>query len=139
MIGKITIPAPTKEPVAAETETAHYVFVYGTLKQGHGNHRLLESSELVGKATAEGIAIHAAKHSPFPFAMRSTKQTAHGEVYKINNFTLNKLDKLEGTPCFYQRETTLCHLASGEQIECWIYLSPRHAKQLPILRNGIWL
>ncbi|MBN8573929.1 MAG: gamma-glutamylcyclotransferase [Candidatus Kapabacteria bacterium] len=135
MIGKITIPAPLLEPVAAET-TQHHVFVYGTL---NGNHRLLESSELVGKATAEGIAIHAAKHSPFPFAMRNKQQTTHGEVYKINNFTLNKLDKLEGTPCFYQRETTVCTLASGEQIECWIYLSPRHAKQLPILRDGIWL
>ena len=137
MIGKITIPAPNEEPVAAET--THHVFVYGTLKQGHGNHRLLIDSELVGKATAEGIAIHAATHSSFPFAMRNKQQTAHGEVYKINNFTLNKLDKLEGTPCFYQRETTVCTLASGEQIECWIYLSPRHAKHLPILRNGIWL
>lgn len=137
MIGKLTIPAPSEEPVAAET--TQHVFVYGTLKRGYGNNRLLAAAAFVGEAQANGIAIHAAEDSPFPFAMRDNQQTAHGEVYKINNYILNKLDKLEGTPCLYQRETTVCHLASGEQIECWIYLSPRHAKQLPILRNGIWL
>lgn len=125
------IEEPSLEPI--------YVFVYGTLKRGFGNHRYLEDSEYIGEAKAENISLHAKSNSPFPFAMVSTGQTAYGEVYKINEQTLKNLDRLEGTPCLYQRKTVTVHLLSGTTLEAYIYLSERYASQLPALQIQKWL
>lgn len=122
------------------TSEPMYVFVYGTLKKGFGNHRYLEDSEFIGEAKAENISLHARGNSPFPFAKVTKGQTAYGEVYKINTTTLKHLDRLEGTPCLYTRETTTVELLlTGTTLEAYIYVSEKHAKQLPALQFGKWL
>ena len=74
----------------------HKVFVYGSLLSGMGNHRLLEESNFVGTS-----------HSPtgfglidlgyFPGAIRANDdKRIIGEVYEVDDLTLQRLDRLEG-------------------------------------------
>ena len=74
----------------------HKVFVYGSLLSGMGNHRLLAESSFVGIS-----------HSPtgfglidlgyFPGAIRANDdKRIIGEVYEVDDVTLQRLDRLEG-------------------------------------------
>jgi gamma-glutamylcyclotransferase (GGCT)/AIG2-like uncharacterized protein YtfP len=79
------------------------VFVYGTLRQGEGNHRLLLSARFVGEAsTAAGFALY--DLGAFPGLVHEGAGTVAGEVYDVDAETLAALDRLEGVPSFYRRE-----------------------------------
>ena len=73
------------------------VAVYGTLKKGYGNHRLLESSTFIGSGDVE--------------------------VYDCNAFEMYDLDLLEGHPRFYKRELTEVKV-NGESVSAWVYFVP---------------
>ena len=97
-----------------------FVFVYGTLKEGHGNNRLLRGCELVGQAI---IRDHELRNCGFPIAVKSNTSSALGEVWKIPedilSSTVANLDRLEGyrahdpRSSMYTRETTQASLCSS--------------------------
>lgn len=96
----------------------NFVFVYGSLRQGHGNHVLLEQ---------DGAKYISTNRVRLPFYMISLggfpglvkDHSGHyitGEIYQVDDGVMSDLDHLEGFPSFYNRE----------QIEidgtiCWIY------------------
>jgi gamma-glutamylaminecyclotransferase len=85
-----------------------YVFVYGTLMKGLSNHALLENSEMVAKGEINGRVFDAGSfpalvppdHSEENWA----SQTVRGEVYSVDQKTLDRLDILEGHPNLYVRK-----------------------------------
>ncbi len=82
----------------------HKVFVYGTLKKGHGNHDfLLQGSKFIGEFTTKEK--YNMKDGGFPYVCRKgeTMFPIRGEVYEVNDDTLQSLDWLEGIPSHYQR------------------------------------
>lgn len=108
-----------------------YVFVYGTLKRGHGNNKLLSNAEFIGKAETVD-KLHMTTNGAFPYVSK-TKQTTtiKGELYKVTHLnTLTSLDRLEGFhPIFagqnrnhYHREKVKINV-NGNIKEAWIYLS----------------
>ena len=82
------------------------LFVYGTLKMGHGNNRLLEHAEYLGDSTIPGYRLCYA-HGPgsFPFAIPSENEKIKGEIWDIKDDedTLRRIDNLEGHPNWYER------------------------------------
>ena len=52
------------------------VFVYGTLKRGHANHRWLATARWDGPAAMEGLQLH--DLGPFPMAVRARSVEAAG-------------------------------------------------------------
>jgi gamma-glutamylaminecyclotransferase len=113
-----------------------YIFVYGSLKTGFGNHWLLSEKGLVGEgATASGIVLHC--DGGFPFAVRGDG-VAYGEVFQITSSILDDMDYLEGHPAWYKREMVEIALENGEIHDAWIYLNPQEAKSLPALSSGRW-
>ncbi len=83
--------------------TPLYLFVYGTLMKGFGNHHLLESSTFIGTArTCEKYAMYA---TGFPFVNPNIPRTViSGEVYLVESEeVLHRLDQLEGHPNWYVR------------------------------------
>lgn len=100
-----------------------HVFVYGTLKQGYGNHRLLESSEYVGRGTT--ILPYLMEHAGCPVVFRSNEGPLHnvdGEVYEVTDETLSYLDRLEGHPGWYVRHEVAVDIQdTGIQQMCWMY------------------
>lgn len=71
------------------------VFVYGTLRRGYGNHRLLENSEFLGNAITKEKYELTANGIPFVNPDKPTSNIV-GEVYEVDNETLKSLDRLEG-------------------------------------------
>lgn len=84
-----------------EAQAAGRVFVYGTLKRGHGNHRLLADSTFVGEDVLAGATLR--DYGAFPAVELTLGGVVHGEVYQVSHETLRQLDRLEGVPSLYQR------------------------------------
>lgn len=88
----------------------HFVFVYGTLKRGYGNHGLLQNhgSTYCGTVLTEPAYLLYASGggTGIPFMVAATPPkgiSIRGEVYLVDDATLASLDQLEGHPDFYVR------------------------------------
>lgn len=83
----------------------HRVFVYGTLKKGIHNHRLLVSSDFIGNAyTLDTFKMF---HVGFPvikFSDHPDAKSVYGEVYDVDDETLKRLDSLESEGSMYDRK-----------------------------------
>ncbi len=98
------------------------VSVYGTLKQGWGNHRLLERDPVV----TGHIGIHKLDGVGFPIIKLGDAYRLNVEVYEVNKDDLLRLDGLEGyregqTPTFYDRKTTNVVVEGGTDVETYVY------------------
>ena len=113
------------------TDSKVKVFVYGTLKQGYGNHCLLEDSTFLGKCTTEPeFTLHSLYAFPavLPFGNTAIK----GEVYEVDDKTFKRLDRLEGYPSLYERIQI-----PTEYGDAWIYVMDSVSNLKPI-ESGEW-
>jgi len=78
----------------------HKVIVYGTLKQGEWNNRLLITSNFIQKIKVQGFML---KSCGFPVAFRSDDDFILGELYEVDDTTLGRLDQLEAEGSMYDR------------------------------------
>ena len=100
-----------------------FVFVYGTLKKGQSNHRLLEKSDFIGDAKSLTKFAMVGKGLPFPYCVEKDNingKFIKGEVYQVDKPTMDKLDALEGYPYFYDREVFWFDTDKGVK-RAWIY------------------
>lgn len=98
------------------------LFVYGTLKQGYGNNRLLSDAEFLGKDVVQ-VPYYLVDLGPFPAAIPSDQvHEIIGEVYQINDEIMERTDWLEGYPEHYNRSEIPTSFG-----DAWIY----HYHQLP--------
>ena len=109
----------------------HLVFVYGTLRHGEANHHLMVQAQWLGTHTTPPI-YSLYDLGPCP-AVTKGRSAIVGEVYLIDEATLEQLDLLEDVPVTYKRK----------QIEtpfgpAWIYVY-QDACQLDVLiASGDW-
>lgn len=80
----------------------HFVAVYGSLKKGFGNHRLIANSELVSKGITPPI-FKMISFLAYPGILDGNKNI-EVEVYSVDSLTFKRLDGLEGYPNFYNRK-----------------------------------
>jgi gamma-glutamylcyclotransferase (GGCT)/AIG2-like uncharacterized protein YtfP len=101
-----------------------YVFVYGTLRKDFWNHEsYLKNSKFVGNGkTKHKYAMYA---SIIPYVVENEK-ISHiiGEVYEVDEKTLERIDHLEGHPDGYRRKKVPIILESKKEIEAWLYFHP---------------
>lgn len=117
-----------------------YLFVYGTLKKGFGNHDLLESANFIGEGFTES-KYKMLSLGGFPGVVDGTKEI-WGELYQVEN--LNSIDTLEGYPNFYGRERTTIYIPFTDRwkkvklTEAWIYklMDARYAYEE--VKTGVW-
>ncbi len=109
------------------------VIVYGSLKKGFYNHKLLkdEGAIFIDNFISEPI-YSMYSLGWYPAVVEGGDTPIFGEVYEIGDFT--KLDKLEGHPKWYRRELIKTHVGDS-----WMYLFknilPPVAKKC---LNGAW-
>lgn len=77
------------------------VGVYGTLRKGYGNHRLLVNSKFLSEAKLRGTMYSL---GPFPAVSLHGNTDLKLELYEVDEDTLQSLDYLEGHPNFYMRQ-----------------------------------
>jgi len=99
------------------------VFVYGTLRQGEGNHRLLSNSKLVNKGKT--VNKYCMTTNGCPFVNKYIQQSnIIGEVYEVPNVAeMYNLDMLESHPNWYYREVIQVRLDDGKIVDAWIYFN----------------
>ena len=87
--------------MSPSTSGAHKVFVYGTLKRGLYNHRLLErgNARFMGEVrTKRAQHVMLLADAGYPYLVKSTTDDARvidGELYSVDDDTLTLLDELE--------------------------------------------
>ena len=115
------------------------VFVYGTLKEGHGNHAAyLEGNagaKLLGRCYISG-AVGIADLGFFPCVVKThdgIDRKVVGEVYNVDSTTLDALDCLEGHPDWYKREKVSTPWKSA-----WCYFMPEREGTSDLIEPGIW-
>ena len=118
------------------------VFVYGTLKKNRSNSYLLKGSEFVEEAeTIDRFCMRDLVGFP-AVTQEKPVSTIKGEVYKIDEDTLKRLDGLEGYPHLYDRITVQVKLASGDIEEAIMYIASKatveRIQDTNIIGDGIW-
>ena len=95
------------------------LFVYGSLKQGFGLNDCLWYSEFCGeREIGKGYVL--LKGSGFPFLVeREDGLGCKGELYIVNDFTLDIIDRIEGHPHFYKRKNII--LTDGTKAQTYIH------------------
>lgn len=107
------------------------VFVYGSLKQGFGNHRLLEGSKYLGEAvTKPEFTMY--DLGAFPAITRGGSSEIHGEVYEVDDNVFQRLDALEGYPNFYDRMQIETPYG-----EAWVYFVDKSYNS-SVIETGVW-
>ncbi|XP_016059329.1 PREDICTED: gamma-glutamylaminecyclotransferase [Miniopterus natalensis] len=132
------------------------VFVYGTLKQGQPNHKVL-LDRTNGSATFQGRG-HTVE--PYPLVIAGEHNIPHmlnlsgrghcvvGEIYAVDEQMLRFLDEFEGCPDMYQRTQVRVAVLEWEDseeppaaertLQCFVYTTanyPPEWVQLPYLDN----
>jgi gamma-glutamylcyclotransferase (GGCT)/AIG2-like uncharacterized protein YtfP len=95
------------------------LFVYGTLKRGYGNNRLLYGAEFIGEGiTKKSYHLH---NCGFPKAVPSiTGLPVKGEVFRVEPSHITRCDMLEGHPDWYTRREIIANV-NGEDVPVMIY------------------
>jgi gamma-glutamylcyclotransferase (GGCT)/AIG2-like uncharacterized protein YtfP len=103
------------------------VFVYGSLKTGHGNNRLLSdpnTAQFYETTHIEG-QYKLMDMGPYPGLIRSQKYDRAaivGELYFVSENVLKALDILEGNTFYYTRSKVDVCLPSP--VKAWCYFLP---------------
>lgn len=94
---------------------AHTIFVYGTLKRGGSNHRLMAGQRY------RGVAVTAPKYriidlGPHPGLIRDDASglSVRGELWEVDDTALAVLDEFEGIPGDFVREAVA--VAGGSEV-----------------------
>ena len=108
------------------------VAVYGTLKKGFGNHRIIEHCEYIGSDLLEGFDLY--DLGPFPGVNKGDNKV-FVEIYQVEDKdTKIALDRLEGYPDLYTKDTVQTHFGLAT---IYIYNQQLRDNDL-LLKDGFW-
>ena len=98
------------------------IFVYGTLKRGYLNHQLLDGAEFLGEA--ETLPCYRMFNLSFPCLVETAPgkgRCCKGEVYRVNDWTLECIDRLEQVPYLYHRDWIKLLQEFGEPVHGYLW------------------
>lgn len=136
-----SISTPSLEPLDGDDKGRVRLFVYGSLKRGHHNNRLLERADarFMGFDTVTG-PFRMVSLGGFPGVIYDERvegaNTVFGEVYHFDPDRLETFDWLEGYPRFYDRTKFRSDLMDKR---VWMYHLPYDAyKDHEHVGTGCW-
>lgn len=113
-----------------------YVFVYGTLKRGFSNNRLLVTAEFADVAVTDFESYLTDVGIPMlssPTLKSVDSLPVKGEVFRIKDVeTLLRLDTLEGHPHGYFRTQINVLTEKNLKIRAWTYFNNFKSKPAPV-------
>ncbi len=126
---------------------SYQVFVYGTLRKGCANHRLLRDGEFVGKSELTGYEMWGLGSYPGITVSDNPESVVEAELYTVSDETLLILDKLED---FYgvnhpQNLYDRVLVEDHKNRKGWVYVFRKRLLSLPHFRkrarkieSGVW-
>lgn len=123
-----------------ETKRKHLVAVYGSLRQGLGNHRLLENAEFLGTFETPPYYTMYSVANSFPALIKKGSTSIIMEAYLVSDSELYQLHSLEGY--IKGRDESLNHynkrdIATPFGPGMW-YEYARNPSNLRIVKGGDW-
>jgi len=107
------------------------VAVYGSLRVGQGNHRIIAEYEPLSREwSVPEFTMH--NLGGFP-ALVAGKNTVLLELYKVDDDTFAQLDILEGYPHFYNRRQVRTSLG-----DAWVYFIEDLDHSHGVVDSGDW-
>jgi gamma-glutamylaminecyclotransferase len=121
------VPAVTPVSDGNDWNGSTYLAVYGTLKEGEGNHYILNDSELIGCGeTVNKFPMEDTGAYPIAYDNKGVGHNLQVEVYIVKDeHVQDAVDNLEGHPSWYKRQKTTIMLDDGQRLITWIYLQPK--------------
>ncbi len=129
------------------TNTTTTVAVYGTLRNGYGNHWLWaddpQCTARPGTHRVAGFAMYSAWNGGFPYAVPDPESSIVAELIDVTPECMERLDRLEGYPHHYDRKVVTATAEDGSTIEAWMYFAtPSRAREIaaecPLVVSGDW-
>jgi len=120
-----------------------FLFVYGSLKKGFDNHKLLDKyAKRVGKASTVGkFAMYEDSFGNYPYLLKEPITKVLGELYEIKRKELlDQIDEFEGAPEYYQRKKIKVKTHKGVNL-AFVYIredeeTPHEQEALKIWENN---
>lgn len=118
----------------------HFVFVYGSLRRGNAGAMPVRFPEAtyVSEGRVRGSLYDLGEYPGLVLDGEASFVT--GEVYEVDDDTLNRLDKFELTSDYSRRQVEVEH--GLERTDCWIYVSERDGEffsDCELIATGDWL
>jgi gamma-glutamylcyclotransferase (GGCT)/AIG2-like uncharacterized protein YtfP len=108
------------------------LFVYGTLKRGFAREDLMAGAVFESSATTQrGYALH--DLGAYPALVIAAEGMVHGELYWVAPEHLAVLDRYEGCPDLYQRQSIV--LSDGTSAEAYL-MSAARVRGCPRIDGG---
>ena len=115
-----------------------FVFAYGTLRTGGGATLSgdLPNFRSLGFATVKGSLFDLGEYPALLLDESGTQ--VHGEVFEVDEETLDILDEFESTAAYSRLRTTA--YVDGEAVDLWVYCPDRsQCVGSPRINSGDWL
>lgn len=127
-----------------DVESTPYVVVYGTLKEGHSNHRLLKGCPFMGVGKVYGDRT---LNDTYPPTFCHTEGESYipfeGELYQVTARDLQWLDDLEGHPHGWYRTQVDVHTYEGDGVvntyRAWCYFYYIEDESPCSIENGAYV
>ncbi|MDR1611167.1 MAG: gamma-glutamylcyclotransferase [Planctomycetota bacterium] len=108
--------------LAGEDPEQMFLFVYGSLMRGNQARHLLDGTDLIGRATVRGYSLF--DLGPYPAAVRERNGRVQGELYLIDQPTLERLTEYEGSLYNLERTAAAVH-GGGRYPDVFIFVYNR--------------
>lgn len=113
----------------------HKVFVYGTLKRGFGNHHLIKHATFLGQhRTVTGFNLYS--FGWYPALFEGGGCQVSGELYEVDDETLENMDRLESHPEYYVRKPIM--LENGDKVLGYVMRDEYRDRRRKLIRSGTW-
>lgn len=112
------------------------VFVYGTLMAGeYNNERFMrrESARYEARGQCGGIRLYVPSHGAYPIAVPRSGSEVSGEVWMVDDDTLDVLDRME-CGAGYERVSMMVETRAG-RVECGVYVQ----RECDLRPGGEWV
>ncbi|WP_411955287.1 gamma-glutamylcyclotransferase [Alkalibacillus sp. S2W] len=118
-----------------------YVFVYGTLRYGERNHRIIAEEKLIAyQASIQGRMVDT--ELGFPAVVLDDSSWVYGEVYEVSEETLIKINALEGyepkQDPYYERVQVEVKTDYGFLNAYTYYMVAHQVKEWSTIASGDW-
>ncbi len=117
------------------------VFVYGTLRKGEVNHRLLEKAKCLAEQSWTNGMLYDTGYG-YPAMKQSQHSRVFGELYSVTEEELGRLDQLEdytagGKNNLYERikQTVFTHKGN---VKAYVYVANKENLLKQKIKNGDW-
>jgi gamma-glutamylcyclotransferase (GGCT)/AIG2-like uncharacterized protein YtfP len=117
----------------------HLVFVYGTLRRGgvRATDEIFPGAKFVGDAFVSG-RLYDLGDFPGLLLDESGARRVVGEVYEVDDETLNKLDAIEAPSSYWRKQVEVS--VGDKRTTCWVYApDPKLYDFRVLIESGDWI